>query len=156
MAESDAVANRQTAGSLREQEAVTKVQPSDGERESETEIERESRKGVDRSGRRRKQEETFKLCAVKNVFDGTSSAITFYFCLHTRGDKSLKTQKKPRRNSHTRVSVRAAACANEQTRAHTNKHSGVRVCEAAACVYFDRVQRMEQFAITVVKALKLL
>lgn len=52
MAESDAVANRQTAGSLREQGAVTKVQPSDGERETERKMERE------REGSRQKRQET--------------------------------------------------------------------------------------------------
>lgn len=83
MVESDAVtaANRLTAGSPRARGAVTEVQPSDGRSERG--------RGVDRNGRRCKQEETFKLCAVKNAFDGTSSAITSYFCSHTCGDKSL-------------------------------------------------------------------
>lgn len=83
MAESDAATttNRQTAGSRRAQGAVTEVQPSDGKSQRG--------RGVDRSSGRHKQEETFKLCAVKNAFDRTSSAITSYFSAHTRGDKSL-------------------------------------------------------------------
>lgn len=101
---------------------------------------RESGKGVDRNGRRRKQEETFKLCAVKNVFDGTSSAITFYFCSHTRGDKSLKTRKKATQElAHPPQSVCAAARPSEQTRTRARKQTlgRARLCGGRVCVFWQ-------------------
>lgn len=88
------------------------------------------------------------------MFDRTSSAITFYFSSHTWRDKSiLRTHI----HTHTHMHTRCSSVGLTWSKATHNHIHTITYTHTLGGRLGGRVfERMEQFVITVVKALKLL